>query len=247
MSHCPYECREFSADREPVNLPARSKAMLEHLEETVFTAAVVAGQPISRAGIEKLASDQADLRVSAAFATVDELLAYGGSYDIVVLDLPEIDLPAVDAVAKVATVGGTLVSSTWDAHPTLLATIRAGARGCISRLAEQRDVREAMRVIVQGGFYLCPRMAGQLQVELASRRDDEQGGLAPREAETLRWIASGLTHAQIATRMGLSQATVNTYAKRIRAKLNVSNKAELTRMAIELGHLSPPRIRRPAA
>ena len=48
--------------------------------------------------------------------------------------------------------------------------------------------------------------------------------------------AHGLTQGQIATRMGLSQATVNTYAKRIRAKLKVSNKAELTRIAIDLGH-----------
>jgi DNA-binding CsgD family transcriptional regulator len=96
-------------------------------------------------------------------------------------------------------------------------------------------------VVVRGGFYLCPRMVGQFQVELAHRGEEDQSGLAPREIETLRWIASGLTHAQIATRMGLSQATVNTYAKRIRAKLNVSNKAELTRMAIELGHLSQGR------
>ena len=62
--------------------------------------------------------------------------------------------------------------------------------------------------------------------------DEDPSGLAPREIETLRWIALGFTHAQIATRMGLSQATVNTYAKRIRAKLAVGNKAELTRAAV---------------
>ena len=68
------------------------------------------------------------------------------------------------------------------------------------------------------------------------------GHLAPREVETLRWMVRGFTQAQIAARMGLSEATVNTYAKRIRAKLNASNKAELIRRAIELGHLSDARV-----
>ncbi|MFG1610435.1 LuxR C-terminal-related transcriptional regulator [Actinoplanes sp. NPDC049265] len=204
----------------------------------MFTVAIVADQPISRAGVEKLAAEDAGMRVVAAVGSVDELPAPSASYDVVVLNLSYINDSAIDTVAKVATVGRPLVSSAWEGSPTLLTTIRAGARGCISRFAEQREVLEAMRVIVRGGLYLCPRTVDQFQVELADRGDEDQNGLAPREIETLRWIASGFTHRQIATRMGLSQTTVNTYAKRIRAKLKVSNKAELTRMAIELGHLS---------
>ncbi|GAB2943589.1 response regulator transcription factor [Micromonospora polyrhachis] len=213
----------------------------------MYQVAIVADHPVSRAGMEKLASDDARMRVVTAVASVEELYQRADSYDVVVLDLPHLSTAALDAVAKVATVGPPLVSSVWEGSPTLLATIRTGARGCISRFAEQRDVREAMRVIAHGGFYICPRMVGQFQVELAGHTEEEQSGLAPREIETLRWIASGLTHAQIATRMGLSQATVNTYAKRIRAKLNVSNKADLTRMAIELGHVAQKRRITPAA
>jgi len=72
-------------------------------------------------------------------------------------------------------------------------------------------------------------------------------GLAPREIETLQLIAQGFTYAQIATMMGLSQATVDTYAKRIRNKLNVTDKAEITRIAVELGHLVEERFTKPAA
>ena len=204
----------------------------------MFTVAIVAEQPMSRAGLEKLASDEAGLQVVSAVASVTDLHRQPESYDVVVLDVPQVNLGVLDVVAKVATVGRPLVSAEWDGSPNLVATVRAGARGCMSRFAEQLDIREAMRVIAQGGFYICPRLVGRFQTELANRVEDDHSGLAPREIETLRWIASGFTHAQIATRMGLSQATVNTYAKRIRAKLNVSNKAELTRMAIELGHLS---------
>ena len=60
--------------------------------------------------------------------------------------------------------------------------------------------------------------------------------LSEREEQVLRQIAHGLTHGQIATRLGISPHTVDTYVKRIRAKLGVGNKAELTRVAL-LGHI----------
>ncbi|GIJ46306.1 hypothetical protein Val02_31920 [Virgisporangium aliadipatigenens] len=63
--------------------------------------------------------------------------------------------------------------------------------------------------------------------------------LAPREVQTLQLIARGLTHAAAARELGLTEATVNTYVKRIRSKLHVGNKAELTRRAIELGYVRP--------
>ncbi len=59
--------------------------------------------------------------------------------------------------------------------------------------------------------------------------------LTPRELETLRHIAAGRTYCQAARHMGLSQHTVDTYLRRIRAKFDVSTTAELTRLAIALG------------
>lgn len=201
----------------------------------MFTVAIVANQPISRAGLEKLASDDPGMHVVAA-ASMEEFFALDGAFDVVVVDLPQIDATATSIIAKVAATSRPLVSSAWNGGQSLVAAVRAGARGCISHFTEQPDVREAIRVIAHGAFYLCPRLVGPFQLELGGGGDEEQNDLAPREIETLRWIASGFTHAQIARRMGLSPATIDTYAKRIRTKLNVGNKAELTRMAIELGH-----------
>ncbi|HEX6518474.1 MAG TPA: helix-turn-helix domain-containing protein [Streptosporangiaceae bacterium] len=61
--------------------------------------------------------------------------------------------------------------------------------------------------------------------------------MSPREEQTLSYIARGLTHAQTASRMGISETTVNTHIERIRRKLRLGNKAELTRMAISLERL----------
>ncbi|MFF8975169.1 LuxR family transcriptional regulator [Streptomyces sp. NPDC014995] len=60
----------------------------------------------------------------------------------------------------------------------------------------------------------------------------EGGGLSPREEQVLDFIAAGLTHAQAARRLGISQHTVDTHVKRIRAKLGVGNKAEMVRLAL---------------
>ncbi|MFI6893876.1 response regulator transcription factor [Streptomyces sp. NPDC050256] len=58
--------------------------------------------------------------------------------------------------------------------------------------------------------------------------------LSPREQEVLHFIASGMTHAQVARRIGISSHTVDTYVKRVRSKFSVGNKAELTRIALGL-------------
>ncbi|MFD5428004.1 response regulator transcription factor [Streptomyces sp. NPDC127084] len=64
---------------------------------------------------------------------------------------------------------------------------------------------------------------------------DPTPALAPREQETLRHIAAGRTYLQTARHMGLSAHTVDAYLRRIRAKLNISTTAELTRLAVSLG------------
>lgn len=210
----------------------------------MYSVAIVDDQPVSRAGMETLVSQDPTLRVAASVGSVDDLPPAGpDGYHIVIVDLPRRPTgTSLELVTRVAATGRPLVCASWDQPPTLLATIRAGARGCITRRSEQSAVRDALRIVAAGGFYLCPRLVDRFHGELSRQSDDDPSGLAPREIETLRLIASGFTHAQVATRMGLSEATVHTYAKRIRAKLNVSNKADLTRMAIELGHL--PRGRR---
>lgn len=70
--------------------------------------------------------------------------------------------------------------------------------------------------------------------EKPAAQDDaeHQGALSKREEQVLYHIARGLTHSQIATRLGISPHTVDTYVKRIRTKLGVGNKAELTRCAL---------------
>jgi DNA-binding NarL/FixJ family response regulator len=225
---------------EPATAPGPSRA-----SDAGFTVAIIDDQPVTRAGMEKVISDDPSLTVAASVAGVNEL--HTGSephtrYDAAILALPaRIDALAISTIATVTTFTRTVVTSTWERPAMVLDAVRSGARGCVTRHSDREVVLTALRVVSAGGFYVCEQLVDRFYAELRRSPREEAGALAPREIETVRWIALGFTHSQIATRMGLSQATVNTYAKRIRSKLKVSNKAELTRMAIELGYLDDDR------
>jgi DNA-binding NarL/FixJ family response regulator len=219
--------------------PPASRQDATALEADVFTVGIVDDQPVRRAGMQLLIQEDADVRVVTAVSCAAELDTAGTTCDVVVLDLSlRSDEGALAIISRLATMSRPLVISAWDQPPTLSAAIRAGAQACVSRQADPDAIRVALRVVAGSGFYLCAQAYLRFQAELSHLPRTDPSGLGPREVETLQWIARGFTQAQIATRMGLSQATVNTYAKRIRAKLKATNKAELIRIAIELGHLA---------
>ena len=142
-----------------------------------------------------------------------------------------------EVVGRLAAHGRVLVASDFDGGESVTDTLRAGAHGCVSRQADDDELLRAVATVSGGGIHIDARLAPRLHTELRQSRATPASALARREVETLRWIAAGLTHGQIARRMDLTEATVSTYVKRIRSKLHVGNKADLTRKAIELGLL----------
>jgi DNA-binding NarL/FixJ family response regulator len=210
--------------------------------------AIVDDQPVRRSGMERLVLQDPTLAVAASVGRVEELAGLDASPDVVVLDLPpSTNGDAGALIARLAEKSRLIVISAWDRAPSLLSAVRAGACACVSRQSDQSATVTAIRAVADGGFYVCHLLREQFHGELTGHSQTESTELAPREVETLRFIARGFTQAQIARRMGLSQATINTYAKRIRGKLNATNKAELTRLAIQLGHLNDGRVASSAA
>jgi DNA-binding NarL/FixJ family response regulator len=203
--------------------------------------AIIEDHRLARLGIEQALSGSADMRVVASVSEADQLDLAADPPDVVILDPSpyqgEESFRLVQAVSERCLVL-VVSASTEPIDPAdALAAIRAGAYGVITRQADNDELRLAVRAVAAAGFYLSAGLAPHLQRELGRRTGLDSHGLAPREMETLRWVARGYTHGQIGRRMGLTEATVNTYVKSIRAKLNVRNKAELTRKAIELGCL----------
>jgi two-component system, NarL family, nitrate/nitrite response regulator NarL len=214
-------------------------------ESELIQVAIVDDHPVARRGLQSILAEAGDIEVSAAVATPAELrLAGPGAVraDVIMLDLyNDGDEPCLDVIPKLRQDHKVLVVSASGRPADVLGAIRAGACGYVTKLADPLMLVAAVHTVASGGFALSSQLADILQGELA--RVPAAAGtatavaatpaLSPREDEALELIARGLTHAQAASRMGVSRATVDTYVERIRAKLHVGNKAELTQAAME--------------
>jgi two-component system nitrate/nitrite response regulator NarL len=208
--------------------------------------AIVDDHPIARRGVEQVLTETGSVDVVATAAApgglLDALGPDSADVDLIVLDLyHDGDEPCLDAVSRLSGGARVLVMSVSGRPGDVLGAIRAGAAGYITKLASPEAFVSAVEAVAAGGFYLSSQLADILQTELAQPQPDPRpprrsaahaGVLSRREEETLSLIARGFTHAQAATRMGVSKATVDTYIERIRTKLQVGNKAELTRAAL---------------
>jgi len=109
------------------------------------------------------------------------------------------------------------------------AYLMAGAAGVVHKRESGDCIVNAVRAIARGNE-VTP--CDCISVPAPDRTKVTGYNLSDREGQVLRQISRGLTHSQIATRLGISPHTVDTYVKRIRTKLGVGNKAELTRVAL---------------
>jgi DNA-binding NarL/FixJ family response regulator len=155
----------------------------------------------------------------------------------------DIFLVDLEAIAPLSL--AEFVSTTGRAAPVLLLGaptdsdvltqyLRAGVSGFLDRRTNVETLLAAVRAVANGGAYWTL----DRRVESAPDPTAEGAVLSPRERQVLRQIAGGLTHGQVARRLGISPHTVDTYVKRIRSKLDIGNKAELTRAAL-LGGFGP--------
>jgi two-component system nitrate/nitrite response regulator NarL len=214
----------------------------------VIEVAIIDDHPLARRGLSAILSEAADIVITSSTASpgaaptvIDGL----GRPSVVLLDLYlGTDDPCLSLISLLSPATKILVVSASGRPADVLGAIRAGASGYITKTADPPLIVAATRVVAGGGFALSPQLADILQAELAPTgeaprigpgpsADPETARLSPREEQALDLIARGFTHGQAASRMGVAKGTVDTYVERIRAKLQVGNKAELTRAALQ--------------
>ena len=199
--------------------------------------AIVEYYDLVRRGLENLVSGSPMLRVSAVAAEPQELIRTQMLSEVIVFGpSPEAEKSLSQQITELTPWGRVLVISDLTGDQLVAGAIRAGAYGCVTRQVGDDELLRAVTAVAAGALHVAPGLTARLHSELRLPAS-HQLVLARREAETLRLLAAGLTHGQIARRMNLTETTVSTYVKRIRSKLNVGNKADLTRKAIELGLL----------
>jgi DNA-binding NarL/FixJ family response regulator len=125
--------------------------------------------------------------------------------------------------------------SVSDAAEDVIAMIRAGARGYVTKSIAPEELVEAIERVHAGDAVFSPRLAGFVLDAFAdtvpAEIDPEMDQLTPREREVLRQIARGYSYKQVARRLSISVKTVETHVSNVLRKLQLSNRHELARWA----------------
>ena len=206
---------------------------------------VVDDHGLFRAGVRAELGDQVEMvgeadDVAPAITGIAETLP-----DVVLLD---VHLPGGGGQAVVAALRADhpqvrfLALSASDAPEDVIAVIRAGARGYVTKTISSPDLVDAVRRVAAGDVVFSPRLAGFVLDAFAGMApaeaarlsfDPELDQLTPREREVLRLIARGYTYKEIARELFISVKTVESHVSSVLRKLQLSTRHQLTRWAEE--------------
>jgi len=202
---------------------------------------IVDDHELFRAGVRSELEDLVDVR--AAAGTVEEAVRaiQEEKPDVALLDVHMPGGGGVEVIRRVAErrpAQRFLALSVSDAAEDVIAIIRAGARGYVTKSISGPELADAIERVRDGDAVFSPRLAGfvldAFHGELTEGEvDPELDQLTPREREVLRLIARGYLYKEIAARLNISPKTVEAHVGAVLRKLQLSSRHELSRWAVE--------------
>jgi len=216
---------------------------------------LVDDQPLLRTGFRMILHATDDVSVvgeaadgGAAVAQVAEL-----EPDVVLMDIRMPGMDGVEATRRIVASGSpsrVLILTTFDLDEYAFAGLRAGASGFLLKDVPPAELTSAIRAVASGDAVVSPRITRELLDRYASSLPPSGGEARPavhpilsqlteREGEVLLAIASGLSNAEIAAQLVLSEATVKTHVTRILGKLELRDRVQVVVLAYEQRLIKP--------
>ncbi|MGA3030477.1 MAG: response regulator transcription factor [Candidatus Limnocylindrales bacterium] len=210
---------------------------------------LVDDQPLLRTGFRMILSAESDLMVvgeAGDGATAIEL-ARRLKPDVVLMD---IRMPGMDGIQATRALAGpgveepmkVLMLTTFGLDEYVVESLRAGASGFLLKDAPAEDLVEAIRIVAAGEALLAPSVTRRLLDRVASRLPPANEDTIPalseltdREMEVLKLMARGLSNAEIAEKLVVSETTVKTHVSRVLAKLDLRDRVQAVILAYETG------------
>jgi DNA-binding NarL/FixJ family response regulator len=162
-------------------------------------------------------------------------------FDLVLVDIGLPDMDGIQVIRKAHTQLPDLpiiVITVVADERKLLNAIRAGAQGYLLKSDEGPAILHGIDQVLTGTYPISPKLARSMFKLLGSptqSTDDDPSGLTPREIESLRYLAQGLTYTEVAKAMGVALSTVQTNVRNIYRKLEASSKVEAVLKAQDAG------------
>jgi DNA-binding NarL/FixJ family response regulator len=213
---------------------------------------LVDDQALIRAGFRMILDAEEDMEVVGECAdgtqAVDSVRRL--SPDVVLMDIRMPEMDGIEATRLIAGGDGdgaprVLMLTTFDLDEYVYDALRAGASGFLLKDVPAEQLVDAIRVIAEGDALLAPSVTRRLIHEFSHSARTQQSApaelndLTPRELEVFQLIARGLSNAEIAAELVVSETTVKTHVARVLMKLGVRDRVQAVVLAYESGVVAP--------
>jgi DNA-binding NarL/FixJ family response regulator len=213
---------------------------------------VVDDQPLIRAGFHRIVEARPDLEVVGEAADGAEAVEQARRLrpDVVLMDVRMPGMDGLEAARRLAGPGvadpvKVLILTTFDLDEYVYEALRAGASGFLLKDAPPAELAAAIRVVAAGDALLAPSVTRRLIRRFAGQATPPPvdpgvlGSLTGREAEVLRLLARGLSNAEIAEELVVSETTVKSHVARLLMKLGLRDRVQAVVLAYETGFVQP--------
>jgi DNA-binding NarL/FixJ family response regulator len=205
-------------------------------------------QSMVRAGFRMLLSGQEDIEVVAEASNGLEAIEKAARFDpdVVLMDIRMPELDGLEATRRILAADGTtrvLVLTTFDLDEYVYEALRAGASGFVLKDDPPEQLLAAIRTVAAGDALLSPTVTKRVIEQFARMPrptpPKELEELSARERDVLRLVARGLSNAEIAQELYISETTVKTHVTHLLQKLNLRDRVQVVVLAHQAGLFEP--------